>query len=104
MLNQLSNLTAGLYATSGIIEELAPFDVAECLSSLSGFDDDLTLALDQLDALTEHYDVTTPATKQDIRIDELLMIANFTYLIAELRGLSRMVKADLMAKGGLVYE
>ncbi len=96
MFNQLSNLTAGLCATGGLMESVTPFDVAECLSSLLGFDDDLTLSLDQLDALAEHY--ATPVTVNadlDMKIDELLRVADLSFLLMELRGLSRMVQAAL---------
>ena len=48
MFNQLSNLTAGLCATGGLMESVTPFDAAECLSNLLGFDDDVTLSLDEL--------------------------------------------------------
>jgi hypothetical protein len=96
MLNQLSNLTAGIFASEGVIEAIEPFNLSECVSSLYDIDDDVTMALDMLKTLNEQYDAPVM-----VNLKWSMMIMDYACLLMGLRELARKVQAQLQSSASM---
>jgi hypothetical protein len=96
MLNQLSNLTSGIFASGGLVESIEPFNLSECLSSLSDIEDDVTIALDMLDTLNEQYDAPVM-----VNLKWSMMIMDYACLLMGLRELARKVRAQLQSSANM---
>jgi hypothetical protein len=96
MLNQLSNLTAGIFASEGIIEAIEPFNLSECVSSLSDIEDDVTIALDMLNTLNEQYDAPVM-----VNLKWSMMIMDYACLLMGLRELARKVQTQLQSTASM---
>jgi hypothetical protein len=90
MLNQLTNLTNGLFASGGQSDSVAPFDRNECLGVLLDMDDDITIALDMLHVLNEQQDAPVV-----VNYKWSIQVLDYACLLMGLRELVRNVQISL---------